>query len=360
MDPLQFVRDDWESLEPYHPVKPLDVLAEEIGLPVSQLVKLDANENLYGPHPAVREAIARADLHIYPDPGQGHLRAAIAEYAGVGPEQVVAGQGADDLIDIILRLVKPPAIVDSVPTFAMYGFLSKINGTRVMTVPRGEGFEVDVPATIAAVEANPGSVVFLTSPNNPTGNRVRDQQLTELLATGALVVVDEAYVEFSGGTHTGLLDANPNLILLRTFSKWAALAGLRVGYGLCHPALAERMMAIKQPYNVNIAAEVAAIAALRHRAEIFETVRMLTAERDRMIGSLARFGWLRPFPSEANFVLFDVVGRSAAAVAEGLRRQGVLVRYYNRPLLENCIRISAGRPEDTDRLVQTLLTLEVA
>ncbi|MGD9933268.1 MAG: histidinol-phosphate transaminase [Dehalococcoidia bacterium] len=360
MDPLQFVRDDWESLEPYHPVKPLDVLAEEIGLPVSRLVKLDANENLYGPHRAIRDAIARADLHIYPDPGQGRLRGAIADYVGVTPEQVVAGQGADDLIDIILRLVRPGAIIDSVPTFAMYGFLAKINGTRVIAIPRNDGFDVDVAATVAAVEANPGSIVFLTSPNNPTGNRVRDEQLGALLATGAMVVVDEAYVEFSGGSHTRLLDANPNLILLRTFSKWAALAGLRVGYGLCHPALAERMMAIKQPYNVNIAAEVAAIAALEHRGEIFETVRMMTAERERMVRSLAEFGWLRPHASEANFVLFDVVGRSAAAVADGLRRQGVLVRYYSRPLLENCIRISAGRPEDTNRLIEALKTLEVS
>ncbi|MCA9829434.1 MAG: histidinol-phosphate transaminase [Dehalococcoidia bacterium] len=360
VDPLQFIRDDWDSLEPYHPVKPLDVLADEIGVPVSQLVKLDANENLYGAHDAVREAIGRADLHIYPDPGQGRLRAAIAEYVGVTAEQVVAGQGADDLIDIILRLVRPAAIIDSVPTFAMYGFLAKINGARVIAIPRSSGFEVDVAATVVAIEANPGAIVFLTSPNNPTGNRVRDEELSELLATGALVVVDEAYIEFSGGTHTRLLDANPNLILLRTFSKWAALAGLRVGYALCHAALAERMMAIKQPYNVNIAAEAAAIAALEHRGEILETVRMLAAERERMTTLLAGFGWLRAHPSEANFVLFDVEGRNAGAVADGLRRQGVLVRYYNRPLLENCIRISAGRPEDTDRLVEALKTLEVS
>lgn len=349
----RFLREDWDDLEPYQPVKPLDVLAAEIGVPVADLVKLDANENLYGPIPAILEAIREADLHIYPDPGQTALRLAIAGYTGTLPEQVVAGQGADDLIDVILRVVQPRAVVDNTPTFGMYRFLAKINGCEVVEVPRLADFELDVAGNAAAVAAG-ASVIFATSPNNPTGNPLHPEELRQLLALDALVVVDEAYVEFAGGTLTPFLEHAPNLVLLRTFSKWAGLAGLRVGYALCHADLAECLMAVKQPYNVNVAADVAARAAIAHRGEVFETVKMLVGERDRMAERVSALGWLKAVPSQANFVLFAVEGRPAAGVAAALRQRGVLVRYYQRPDLENYIRISAGRPEDTDRLVAAL------
>jgi histidinol-phosphate aminotransferase len=358
MDPLRFVRDDWDDLEPYHPVKPLDVLAEEIGIPVERLVKLDANENLYGPHPAVREAIAAADHHIYPDPGQTYLRAAIAEYTGVTPAHVVAGQGADDLIDLVFRLVRPAAVVDSVPTFGMYRFLAAINGTRIIAVPRNEDFSPDVEGIVEAVESGGATVVFLTSPNNPTGNLLSEAEVRRVLSLDALVVIDEAYVEFSGGSLTHLLAEHRNLVLLRTFSKWAALAGARVGYALCDPAIAVRLMAIKQPYNVSVAAEAGALTALKHRAEINETVRCMVAERERIAAEVGALGWLHPSPSAANFVLFAVEGRDAREVALALRAKGVLVRHYDTPLLRNYIRISAGRPEDTDRLLDALRNLE--
>jgi histidinol-phosphate aminotransferase len=358
VDPLTFVRPDWDQLEPYHPVKPLDVLAAEIGVPVQRLVKLDANENLYGPLPEVREAIANADHHIYPDPGQTCLREAIAEFTGVAPEQIVAGQGADDLIDLVFRLVRPEAVVDNVPTFGMYRFLAKINGSRIVDVPRLDGFVADVEGNVRAVHEESARVIFLTSPNNPTGNLVPEADLRRLLGLETLVVVDEAYVEFSGGSFTPLLAEYPNLVLLRTFSKWAALAGARVGYALCHPDIAARIMAIKQPYNVSVAAEAGALAALLHRGRIFETVKCLVAERERMSSLAASLGWLRPFPSRANFVLFEVHGRDAKDVALALRARGVLVRHYDTPLLRNCIRISAGRPEDTSRLMEALAALE--
>jgi histidinol-phosphate aminotransferase len=355
MSVLDLVRADWDTLEPYVPVKPLDVLAAEIGLPVERLVKLDANENLYGTHPAVLDAVSRAGLHIYPDPGQSALRDAIAGYVGHGvrPEQVVAGQGADDLIDLVFRLFMPRAIVDCPPTFGMYRFLAHINQAEVVDAWRGEGFALDLTAIERAVEGG-ATVVFLTSPNNPTGNPLRPAELERLLTLPAVIAVDEAYVEFAGGTCAGLLAAHDNLVILRTFSKWAGLAGLRVGYALCAEPVAERLMAIKQPYNVNVAADVAARAAIAHRAEIAETIAQIIAERERMSAAVASLGWLRPWPSQANFVLFDVLRGEAASTAAALRARGVLVRYYDRPGLRNCIRISAGRPEDTDRLLAAL------
>ncbi|MBI5947645.1 MAG: histidinol-phosphate transaminase [Chloroflexi bacterium] len=359
MDPLTLLRPDLDQLEEYVPVQPLDVLAREIGLPVERLVKLDANENLYGPIPEVVEAITHADLHIYPDPGQAALREAIAGYAGVRPEQVVGGTGADDLIDIVLRLVMPKAVVNVTPTFGMYGFLAKICGARVIDVPRLEGFAPDIPGIRKAVEAG-ARVVFLTSPNNPTGTSLSEAEAAAVCELPALVVIDEAYVEFSGHSLTPLLARYRNLVILRTFSKWAGLAGLRVGYSLSDPELATRMMAIKQPYNVNVAADVAARTAIAHRGVIRETVAAIVAERERMVRLIAELGWLEPVPSEANFVLFRVLGRRAKDVRDALRKQGVLVRYYDRPDLANYIRISAGRPEDTDRLLAALRNLEDA
>jgi len=352
----RYLRPDFDDLEDYTPVKPLDVLAAEIGVPVDDLVKLDANENLYGPIPEIRDALRDADLHIYPDPGQQHLRLAIAEYCSVRPEQVVAGSGADDLIDIIIRVTMPEAIVNLPPTFGMYSFLARISGARVIDVPRRPDFSLDLEGIAEAVERR-ARIVFATSPNNPSGNPISLDELHALCELDALIVVDEAYVEFGGESAIPFIAAHPNLVVLRTFSKWAGLAGLRVGYAICDAALAEAMMAVKQPYNVNVAGDIAARLALEHRERIFETVRRIIAERERLAGLLDGLEWLRPLPSAANFILCEVRGRSAADVHAALRKRGILVRYYNRPDLQNYIRISAGRPEDTDRLMAALRTL---
>jgi len=353
-DPLRFVRSDFDELEVYTPVLPFEELVSEIGLPADQIVKLDANENLHGPDEAVLRAIREADFHIYPDPGAAALRRDLGEYLGVTPESIVAGAGSDDLIDIIIRLVMPRAVVTTPPTFGMYGFLARIARSGVVEAPRIQpGYALDIPAITRAVDAG-ASIVFVASPNNPTGNAATDAEVEALGQVNALVVLDEAYAEFSQTSAVAAIQRYPNLVVLRTFSKWAGLAGLRIGYAVAHPALCERMMAIKQPYNVNVAADVAARAALRHRGAVMETVRMLIAERSRLVEALRPFPWLKPNPSQANFVLFNVEGRSAGELAAALRTRGVLVRHYNRPDLRDCIRISAGRPRDTDRLVQVL------
>lgn len=358
-DPLRFVRPDFVDLEEYEPVKPLEVLAREIGVPVGQLVKLDANENLYGPRPEIRDAVAAADFHIYPDPSSSDLRAAIGRYLNVDAAQIVAGAGADDLIDILIRLTGPERIVIAPPTFGMYSFLGKIGGAKILSVPRTPGpeFEIDLDGIRAAVDAG-ARMIFLASPNNPTGNVLTDFQVEALADAEAIVVVDEAYAEFAETSVVPLAAKHSNLVVLRTFSKWAALAGLRIGYGIAHPELAARMMAIKQPYNVNVAADVAARKALELRAEILEDVRCLVAERERLIAETRKLGWLEPVPSQANFVLFRVVGRDAKTVVTDLRNRGVLVRYYARAELSDYIRISAGRPEDIDRLMQALRELD--
>lgn len=352
-DPLSFVRPDFTEIGEYSAVQPLGVLAAEIGMEPEEIVKLDANENLYGTAPVIRAALACSDYNIYPDPAQTALRATIAEYLSVEVGQVVAGAGADDLIDILLRLTLPEAIAIPTPTFGMYDFLGRVGGARVIEVPRDQDFEVDVSGIAAAV-GDGARMVFLTSPNNPTGNLLSAEDLDVICGLDAIVVVDEAYAEFSGSSLVGALKQHQNLVILRTLSKWAGLAGLRMGYCACDPALASRMMAIKQPYNVNVAAEVAAQAAFANKDTIFASVELIVAERDRLAALVAEFEWLSPVPSSANFVLVKVMGMPGSALAAQLRGKGVLVRAYDRDDLRGYIRISAGRPQDTDRLVDAL------
>ena len=361
--PSRFFRRDFSSLEPYSPVKPLDVLAEEIGVAVSELVKLDANENLYGPLPAITAAMAACNVfHIYPDPSQLYLRRDIARFLGCGltAEHICAGTGSDENIDLIFRLVDPACLVNLPPTFGMYPFLAKINKTRVLTCDRGAPphFPLDYAAIAAAVGAGGARLIMVASPNNPTGGMLTHAEVRALCALEAIVVLDEAYAEFApqGASAAALVTELPNLVVLRTFSKWAGLAGLRVGYSVSHPHFNSAMMAIKQPYNVNVAADYGARAALAHAEAIMTTqVAPMLAERERMTGACVALGWLRPYPTASNFVLFEVARPwRAAEVVAALRRRGILTRYYPSGRLAGCVRISAGRPCDTDRLMAAL------
>ncbi|MDP3766657.1 MAG: histidinol-phosphate transaminase, partial [Dehalococcoidia bacterium] len=301
---LRFVRPSIRELLGYEPIEPAELLAERLGIPPEQIAKLDGNENPYGPSPRVVKALAGFErYHRYPDPEQRKLRAALGEYAGVGPEHVVAGAGSDELIDLLLRAVIEPGdgVIVCPPTFGMYGFLTRVAGGRPIEAPRRDDFSLDVGAVEAAASA--AKMVFLASPNNPTGNLLSRDELDALLGTELLVVVDEAYVEFAGESFAALVPARENLVMLRTFSKWAALAGLRAGYGIMAPALADALMQIKQPYTPNAAAEVAMLASLEDRTALMENVRALVRERERMAKALAALEFVEVYPSDANFVL---------------------------------------------------------
>lgn len=349
------------GLEEYAPIQPLEVLSERLGIPVGELVKLDANENPYGPLPAAVAAIAGyPHYHIYPDPQNGALREALADFTGAPAANILSGQGADELLDYLCRLFLSPgdAVVNTPPTFGMYSFDAKLQGADVIDVPRRADYSMDVPGVAAAVQARAGGrdgpvkLVFATSPNNPSGNWLADEDVRALLELPVIVVLDEAYVEFAD--HTGRaawVTEYDNLVVLRTFSKAAGIAGLRLGYGLFPAWLMEVLWKYKQPYNVNVAAIVAGLASLEHRDEISAVVEWLKEGRTRLYQVLSAFEFLAPVPgSQANFVLCHVNGRSARDLKLALERQGVLVRHYAKPGLDNCIRVSVGRPEQIDAL----------
>jgi histidinol-phosphate aminotransferase len=345
------------ALEPYQPLIPPELLEGEAALPSANVIKLDGNENPYGPSPRVRQALAKLDTcHLYPDPESLNLRRALSSYVSVGIEHLVAGAGSDELIDLVLRLCLEPGeqVINCVPTFGMYSFDTQVCGGEVVNVPRDPAtFAVDVARVKAAVGPRT-KVIFLASPNNPSGNLTPPWDVLALLELGPLVVLDEAYYEFCGVSLAQQVPHQDNLVVLRTFSKWAGLAGMRVGYGVFPARIVPYMMRTKQPYNVSVAAQVAAEESLKDLAYLREKVEAIKRERERLYQGLGRLAYLRPFPSQANFILCSVLKGKAKALHGKLRQRGIFVRYFDTPLLQDYIRISVGKPEHTDSVLQAL------
>jgi histidinol-phosphate aminotransferase len=353
------IRPGIAEMEAYQPIFPFDVLADRLGRNPESMVKLDANENPYGPSPRVRAVLADLPyMHIYPDPESRALRAALAGFTGLPADLLLAGSGADELIDLTMRLFLQPgdAILDCPPTFGMYAFDAAIAGADVHAVPRAPDFQVDVGAVEEAVWRHRPKLLFVNSPNNPDGGWLPDADLERLLALPLVVVLDEAYVEFSTLRDSRIrwVAERDNLIVLRSFSKWAGLAGLRLGYGGFPPTLMPHLWKIKQPYNVSVAASAAGIAALHDRAHLERTVSCIVAERERLRQALEAIPYLHPYPSQANFLLCRVAGREARKLKLALEQEGILVRYFDKPCLSDHIRISVGRPDQTDALISVL------
>ena len=353
------------DLPAYTPIEPFEVLSARIGRQPHDIIKLDANENPYGMSPRARQALAEMDWpHIYPDPESRALRAALAGFTGAPAENLLPGSGADELIDLTIRVLLSPGetIINCPPTFGMYAFDADLNAARVVEVMRKADFSLDVDGIRAAVEKHQPKLLFLTSPNNPDGSLIPQDVLSGLLDLPVMVVLDEAYIEFADPAHLGTgisrireVPERENLIVLRTFSKLAGLAGLRVGYGAFPNWLMPTLWKAKQPYNVNVAGSVAAIAALEDSAYLTQTVSTLVASRERLMAGLHKIPYLRPHPTHSNFILCQVLGRDAAQLKADLASQhGIFIRYFNKPGLKDCIRISVGKPEQIDALLQAL------
>jgi histidinol-phosphate aminotransferase len=351
------MRPDLLEFEEYTPIEPLEKLSEKIGIPADQIIKLDANENPYGAAPAALEALRQEKFyHHYPDPTALFLREELERYTGFDKERILVGSGSDELLELIIKLFIVPGdnIIDLVPTFAMYSFLGKLYGAEIKSVERRQvDYSINVAATLAALDERT-KLIFVCTPNNPTANPCPEETLRELLATGVMVVVDEAYHDFAGESFARLANEYENLIVLRTFSKLSGLAGLRVGYGIFPQAVIKHLWKIKQPYNVTVAAQAAALASLKERNWLDEHVAKIVAERERLFGLLKELDGIEPLPSVSNFIFCRVQAGDARAIKLELERRGIFIRYFNKPLLQNAFRISVGTPEQTDTLMQHL------
>ncbi|XP_056161301.1 histidinol-phosphate aminotransferase, chloroplastic-like [Syzygium oleosum] len=357
-----FIRPHLRKLSPYQPILPFEVLSTRLGRKPEDIIKLDANENPYGPPPEVFEALGSMKFpYIYPDPESRRLRAALAVDSGLEADYILAGCGADELIDLIMRCVLDPGdkIVDCPPTFTMYEFDAAVNGAHVVKVPRKSDFSLNVELIADAVEKENPKCIFLTSPNNPDGSIIGDEDLIKILKLPVLVVLDEAYIEFSGiESRMKWVKKYENLIVLRTFSKRAGLAGLRVGYGAFPLSLIEYLWRAKQPYNVSVAAEVAACAALQNPTYLEDVKVALVRERERLFKLLMGVPFLSPYPSHSNFILCEVTsGMDAKKLKEDLAKMGVMIRHYNNKELKGYVRVSVGMPEHTDALMDGLSRL---
>ncbi|MCA1899410.1 MAG: histidinol-phosphate transaminase [Chloroflexi bacterium] len=358
------VRTSLDSLPPYTPIEPFEVLSARLKRAPAQIVKLDANENPYGPLKAAREALGQLEFpHIYPDPESRALRASLAKFTGVDEAYLLAGAGADELLDLLMRVFLEPGdcILSCPPTFGMYAFDAELNAARCIEVPRRPNFSLDIEAIRAAVEKYRPKLFFLASPNNPDGSVISPDMMDEILRLPTLVALDEAYIEFAGEnlgeslSHIRQVPLRKNLVVLRTFSKWAGLAGLRIGYGAFPSWLTPTLWKAKQPYNVNVAASAAAQVSLERKDELTEIVERLKQERARLFAALQEVPYLKPYPSQANFILCRVMGKDAAPLKARLAQEhGIFIRYFDKPGLRDHIRISVGRPQDTDRLLQAL------
>ncbi|MCC6177723.1 MAG: histidinol-phosphate transaminase [Chloroflexi bacterium] len=350
------------EIAPYAGPDDPEYLARRLGRPVESIIKLDANENPYGASPLVCEALSQvSSYNVYPDADQRTARAALSEYAGVPAENLMLGNGADELIDLLMRAYLDPGddVMDFPPSFAMYAFNAQLQDARVVAVPRDEHFNIDVDAAIRAITPRT-KFILATSPNNPTGTVTPPADLRRLLDTGILVVLDEAYAEFAQADGQGYESmigevlTRPNLVVLRTFSKWAGLAGLRVGYAALPAEIGVHLWKLKPPFNVNAAALVAVRESLADRERLMGTVRQIVAERERLLLELPKTRIVHPHPTRANFILCDVTGMDGQTLRDRLADEGILIRNYNTPRLRGTVRISVGRPDQDDILLATL------
>jgi histidinol-phosphate aminotransferase len=263
----------------------------------------------------------------------------------------------------VLKLLLDPgdAVINCPPTFGVYSFAATVNRGRVIDVPRNADFSLDVAAIERGFETGEFSgakALIVCSPNNPDGGQGPQEEIERLLRLPVIVILDEAYVDFSGGSMVDRVADQPNLIVLRTFSKWLGLAGLRIGYAVLPLPFAQQLWKIKPPFNVNVASQIAALASLSNIEHLDECRHLIMEERDRMIEALSSISYLEPHPTATNFVLARVVGRPSSQVVDHLEGRGILVRHFREPELADHLRISVGLPEETDALIRALREIE--
>jgi histidinol-phosphate aminotransferase len=360
---LNLVRPVIAEIKPYVPADNPEVLAERLGWPVERLVKLDANENVYGPSPRVRAALREfARYHIYPDPEQVATRKLVGEYLGVPPECVILGAGSDEWIHLLTMVYLDPGdeVIDFSPSFAMYPIYSGLMNGKMVDVPRDGDFQLDAETGLRAV-SDRTKLIFVATPNNPTGTATDRARILRLLESGRIVVVDEAYAEFAEHSRVKDVLNHENLIVLRTFSKWAGLAGLRAGVVVAQESVLANLWKIKSPFNFNSAAGIAVRESLADVDWLRECNRKVVAERARMAEKLSAMDFLKVYPSAGNFLYVEVTRGDAATMTRQLAKRGVAVRYFaGPPRIANSLRITVGKPEHTDALIAALAEIRPA
>ncbi len=358
------VRPEMDRMAEYIPGEALEAFSRRTGLPVHQLIKLNSNESPYPPAPEVMHALStHVAYNNYPDTNSTEMREALAAYTQVDSKHIVVSHGSNELINLLWHIFLSVGdnIICCPPTFSLYTFITTFCGAYVLEVPRTDDYEVDVEGVLAALTPET-KLIVLCSPNNPTGNPIDEEDVLALLDTGRIVMVDEAYVEFSQKPH-GLAHLVPhyrNLVVMRTFSKWAGLAGLRIGYGIFPEWIVTYLKRAQCPFEVNLAGHIAAIETLHQLDYTLANVRRIVEERTCLFDLLSQQSYLEPIPSQGNFILARI--REEEIRMDELKRivesHGILLRYFNHPYLHNFVRVTVGLPAHTERLALALAKIE--
>jgi len=347
------------DLVPYEPGKPIEDVARELGLDPASIIKLASNENPLGPSPLAMAAMHKAieTSHIYPDGGGYHLRNALAEKFGLAKENVVLGNGSNEIIELLYHAFTRPGIHEIVTArhaFAVYTLMAQLFGVRAIVVDDVD-FTPDLSAMLRAITPQT-RLVFLASPNNPTGTRVTNEALADFLAKlppHVIAVFDEAYYEFldHAPDTVGYVKQGARVVLMRTFSKIQGLAGLRIGYGLAPAEIADLLQRARQPFNANAIAQAGAIAGLADTEHQARTKAITDEGRKVIEGAFAQMG-LKYVPSSANFTLVHV--GDGGEVFKRLMKKGIIVRSMVSYHLPAYIRVSIGTSEQNARFLAEL------
>jgi histidinol-phosphate aminotransferase len=335
-----------------------------------RVVRLDWNESPYGPSPRALEALAAVATHNrYPEFDAWALRDAIGRYAGVPGNRIVAGAGLDNVLETLMLLLidHGDRVIISEPTFMVYELLVRGHGGETVNVPLNRNFQLDARGILDAIDDRT-KLIMICNPNNPTGNLLSPDAIEQIVANApCLVAIDEAYAEFAGGSYRDMMDEHPNLAVLRTLSKFAGLAGMRVGYGIFPESLMPYLMRVMPGFcNVSAAASAAAIAALADGEYNRATIARIVSDRETLAERLRQIPGVEPLPSATNFILVRLPVENAQTVVRELANRGVYVRHFGNPAfgIADCLRVSIGTPDDNaifaKQLEEVLATKEQA
>ncbi len=341
MDIRRLVRKDVQRLRAYNATE------------VPCRIKLDANESPYGFSAALRSA-AGISTNRYPDPEATLLRGILARDLAARPENILQGNGSDELIYYLIATFGGPVLFPT-PTFSMYGIISRALGEKPVGIPLDAKFDLDLKKILSAVRKERPKLIFLSSPNNPTGNCFSAEKMLKIIGSSTgIVVVDEAYQPFSSRKgFLPMLKDYRNLVIMRTLSK-IGLAALRIGYLIADTEIIEEVNKVRLPFNVNALSQAVAVAALQKRGTLERSVRSVKTERSRMFSAMGKIKGVRPYPSEANFILFQV--EDPVAVHASLLKKGILVRNI-ADVVPGCLRVTVGTRRENSSFIRALVTI---
>ncbi len=337
-------------------------IAASVGLPESKIARLDTNTSPFtpvGPIEALRKNLSAERVNQYPDTSYLNLRVLLSSYCGKDTERFVVTNGADEGLDIIVKtfLDSGEEAITLTPTYSMFRVVTEIMDGKITGVKRSKNFSVDVDGVLERI-GRKTRLVFLCSPNNPTGNLTPARDIERLVKeTDAVVAVDEAYFEFAGKSAIDLTDKYENLVLIRTFSKAFSMAGVRVGYLVASKTTVGELNKVRPPNSLTVISLALAESALRDIQSMKRNVATIVRERERCFSELSKIDKVEPYPSQANFILFRLKGVDGNMIHSSLMKKGFVLRNFaDSPAIENCLRVSASTPQVNEEFLAALRT----